>query len=264
MRIKKSKKYYKNKFDELFNSGTPIIDQVTGEELILQEGETFRQCYADTPKRNTFPKQWFVSKQGNLISVVGNKLIWVHKIPREKGSQYTYKYCLHTGEERVTKNVQLHNLVGLVFGSESFGKATELLNDKGVYAFGVCNPKEDVVQGHHIDGDPTNSNPNNIKFLTDKTHTLFNSGPGIEATEEKQFRFMQRFGKLMETENPDTITVYFPGQTYNKKRDKWESDKSNDIHSTRKILVTQNFIRDLQSMINFITEDLKKENQENE
>ena len=250
----KTKEYYYDKFQELFDSGLPIIDGVTNEKFEAKEGEVFRQCYADIPERRTFPKYWFVSNYGNLISVKEKKLVWVHKIPREDLRHYTYKYFITIGEEKVIKNIQLHNLVGLVFGSESFGKATELLKEKGVYAYGVKNSKEDRTQGHHIDGDSTNNKPENIKFVTDKVHSLLDSVPSIEATEEKQNNFIEKFGNLMKEENPNAITILLPGQTF--KNGEWVVDKSSDITSTRKIYVTENFIRELQSMIQFMYEDM--------
>lgn len=244
----KSKEYYKEKFDELFDSGLPIIDYVTEEEFEASDGEIFEQCYADTPERRTFPKFWFVSNYGNLISVGEKRLVWVHKIPRNDNKRFSYKYMIKDNEDkRVVKNIELHNLVGLVFGSESFGRATELIKEKGVQAFGVNNLEELKAQGHHIDGECGNNEPENIKFVTDKVHTLFDSIPDIDSKEEDEFKFMKKFGKLMSEENPNAITILLPGQTF--KNGKWHSDKSVDIFSTKQITLSANAYRELMSLI---------------
>ena len=259
----KTKDYYYDKFQELFNSGLPIIDGVTDEVFEAAEGEIFNQCYADTPERNTFPYYWFVSNYANLISVGENKLMWVHKNQRENSGKFSYKYTIPTGKDTsMTKNIEGHNLAWLVHGAEAYGLAEQKIKDEGVFAFGIRTGEGLNVQGHHIDGNDTNNVPANGKFVTARVHTLFDSIPKPDATAEEQYKFMEKFGKIAKTENPNSITILFPGHTF--KNGEWVIDKSNDITSTKEIYVTENFIRELQSMIKFMYEDMVKGEATNE
>lgn len=250
----KAKEYFE-KFTQLLNSGVPIINETTNEQFILMDDEEFKQCWADTPERKTFPKYWFVSNKGNLLSVYGDKIIWLHKNPRNKDEKGSYKYLIKTEEQQgKIKSIETHNLTGLVFNSESFGLAEELLKTKGVYAFGVKNKGSDTVQGHHKDGNHENNNPNNIKFVTDKVHILLDSVPSPDAGAEEYLEFMQKFGEIAEKENPNDFTVLFPGQSYNTKTKQWNETKDCDIVATKEIAVTQNFINELNEILKLVLE----------
>lgn len=250
-----SKEYYYDKFNELFNSGDPIMDNTTKETFDAAEGEIFKQCYADTPERRTFPVYWFVSNRGNLISVRDDKLVLIHKNKRPTSGKYSYKYVISEDtDESVLKNIELHNLVGLVFGSDSYGMAAQKIKDDGVYAFGVRSKEGTNIQGHHRDGNDTNNDPSNIEFMTDRVHTLFDSVPKPEAPEQDVLAFMKKFGDVASAECPDAITVYLPGQTYNAKTGRWETDKSNDIVATKSITVTDDFVKELETIVKLIYE----------
>lgn len=251
------KKYYYDKFRELFNSGDPIIDNTNGAVFEATEGEVFLQCYEDAPERNTFPMYWFVSNRGNLISVKEDKLIWVHPNRRAKSQRYSYKYVIvddDNPDKATIKNIELHNLVGLVFESGAYGTAAQKIKEEGVYAFGVRSQEGTCAQGHHKDGNNTNNDPNNIKFVSARVHTLFDSVPKPDAPEQDVLAFMKKFGDVASAECPDAITVYLPGQTYNTKTGRWETDKSNDIVATKSITVTDDFVKELETIVKFIYE----------
>ena len=253
----KTKEYYYDKFIEHFNEGTPIVDSVTGEIYDKPDEEEFIQCYSDTPERRTFPKYWFVSKQGNLLNVCEDKLILVHKIPRVDSGKYSYKYAIPVGEDgSVTKNIEGHNLVGLVFGSEAFGVAAQKLKEEGVQSFGVRSQEGTNNQGHHVDGDDTNNDPSNIKFVTDRVHSMFDGIPKPGSSDKKELAFMYRFREIAKLENPDGITVLLPDQTLDPQTGKWMVGKGVDIVGTTKIRVSESFLRELETIINFLTEDL--------
>lgn len=252
----KSKEYYYDKFNELYNSGEPIIDNTTHEIFEAAEGEIFKQCYKDTVERKTFPKHWFVSNLGNLIAVCENKLILIHKNQRLTSGKYSYKYLISDGEdESVRKNIEAHNLTWLVFGSDSYGLAEQKIKSEGVYSFGVRTKEGLNVQGHHINGIDTDNRPENGKFLTARVHGMFDTVPKPDAPEKEQYKFMEKFRKIAEAEEPNKITILFPGHTLDPKNGEWIIDKSNDIISTKKIIVTENFIRELQTLINFMFEE---------
>lgn len=252
----KSKDYYYDKFNELVNSGTPIIDNTTQEIFEAAEGETFRQCYEDTPQRRTFPKHWFVSNRGNLISVCENKLVLIHKNPRPNSGKFSYKYMITNGEDASTlKNIELHNLVGLVFESDSYGLAGQKIEEEGVQAFGVRTQEGLHAQGHHLDGDDSNNDPGNIKFVTARVHSMFDGVPKPDAPADKQYEFMEKLGDICEAESPGEITILFPGHTMDPETGKWVVDKSNNIISTKSVRVTEHFMRELSSMIKFLLEE---------
>lgn len=249
----KAEKYFE-KFTQLLNSGVPIINETTSEQFALEDGEVFKQCWADTTERKTFPKYWFISNKGNLLSVYREKILWLHKNPRVEDGEGCYKYFIKTGKhEKVIKNIEIHNLVGLVFDSESFGLAEQKLKKEGVYAFGVNNKEVENVQGHHLDGNHENNNPTNIKFLTDKVHILLDSIPSPEANGDEEIKFMEKFSEIARKENPNGISIILPRYSYNIDTKQWNI--TSDIKSTKKIIVTKNFVNQLISIIKFLTEN---------
>ena len=265
MKKSKSKEYYENKFNELVNSGKPIIDNTTHEIFEASENEEFRQCYEDTPERKTFPKYWFVSNMGNLISVCENKLVLLHKNQRGNSDKCCYKYMIRNENGNSTlKNIEVHNLVGLVFGAECYGLAAQKLQDDGVYSFGVRTKDGTNVQGHHKDGEHANNDPGNIKFLTSRVHSLFDSVPKPEATAKKHFEFMKKFGEIAEEECPNGFTILLSEETLNRETGEWISGKRQDIESTKQVVVTENFLREMNVIMNLIYEKMAKEKAENE
>ena len=82
--------YYYNEFIELFNSGAEIRTKDKKTIFQPEDKEEFKQCWADTPERNTFPKQWFVS-ENHLLSILKKRLILIRKNTRD-GEDAFYIY----------------------------------------------------------------------------------------------------------------------------------------------------------------------------
>lgn len=152
---------------------------------------------------------WFVSSEGDVISVYKDKPLWLLK-DCDNGR---YSYHFNIGKDTINnKNIELHNLIGLVFGSYRFGKAKELLDQFGIYAFGVLDNKKVAVNGHHIDCNKSNNRADNIEFLTSYAHNLLESAPDFgSASEEDINNYMDTVKKLVKRETPDKNTVIYSG-----------------------------------------------------
>jgi hypothetical protein len=226
---------YEELFIEIYNSGEDILNYTTKEIFAAEDGEEFRQCWADTPTRRDFPKYWFVSRKGNLLSVKTDKIQWLHKNKREKSNKISYKFMVQTEDGTKIKNIEAHNLVGLVWESESFGVATKQLKEKGLDAIGINNPEEPVVQGHHLNSDDTDNRPENIKFITDRVHVLLGKAPKRDAAAAKHFEYMDELAAVMKQENPDGITVVLDGGVYDKRTGVWSDTGDKDIFSVKNL-----------------------------
>ena len=224
-------------FKELYDSGEKIIDNTTKEVFEAKPDEMFRQCWADTPERRIFPKYWFISNFGNLLSVKKYKIQWIHKNKREKSNKISYKFLAEREDEEgiVRCNVEEHDLVGLVWGSEAFGLAGELLKEKGLGAIGVNSKIKISVQGHHINQDDTDNSPENVKFVTDKVHIMLENAPKHDDSEERHMEYMGDLGKLMSKENPHSMTIVFSGEVFDMKTGTWRDDGDIDVFATKKI-----------------------------
>lgn len=245
---------YKELFKELYNSGEPIINNTTQEVFESDPDEVFRQCWADTVQRCKFPPFWFVSNKGNLLSVKKDKIRWLNKNRRENSNKISYKFMVDRKDDEGTqiRNVEEHNLVGIVFESESFGKATQLLEEKGIDSIGVNSSSETHVQGHHISQDDTDNRPTNVKFVTDTVHTLITNAPKYNAPEEKQMAFMKELGEIATEENPNQMTVFMDGSVYDLRTGEWRTDGDVDIFATKKIVLSKTAAKQLLSIIQFL------------
>lgn len=245
-----SAKEYLELFIELYNNGEPIEDNTTKEVFEAQEGEEFRQCWADTPERRLFPKYWFVSLIGNLLSVKPDRIQWIHKNKRDKSNKISYKFMADKGDGEGAKlhNVEEHNLVALVWGAERFGRAEKLIEDKGMEAFGINSKTEVNVQGHHKNRNDKDNSVENIKVVTNQVHVAIENAPKHDAPEGKHFEYMKDLGKLMTEENPNSMTVVLTGEAYNLKTGEWvESDI--DVFATNKITLSPTAYMQISSAI---------------
>ena len=214
----KDVRYYMSKMVELANKYGVNITNDDGDVLIPAEDEVFRPCWADTPERRDLPKYWFLSNHGNLVAVTEHKITVRELNEREDGS-YFINFKIRTGDEIHTKNVQFHNLMALVWGSERFGRVDDLLAEKGLYAFGGNNKDMPVVQGHHINANKKDNSPDNIQLLVDDTHMLMRKVPKPDAAEVKTESFLKEFSAEMAADSPNRISVIMTGQTV--KDGKW-------------------------------------------
>ena len=248
--MKESKKY-RDLFNKIYNNGAEIIDQTTGAVFEPTEGEIFKQCWADTIERRNFPKYWFISDLGNLLSIKEepDRIQWLHKNKRANSNKISYKFFIQTENGSQLRNVEEHNLVALVHGSGRFGLADALLEEKGLDAFGVNSSTETNVQGHHINGNDADNRPENIKLVTDDIHVLLGSAPKFNDADKKHFSYMKKMGKVMNRENPNAITVLFTGETMDLKTGTWKNDGEIDVISTDRIALSKESVQFLKELL---------------
>lgn len=211
---KYSPEEYKEIFKQILADGVPIYqyDQAgnRGKQLIIREDEIFLQCYdPEDETRKNFPPCWFISEHGDVINVSDpKKPEWKRKYWKKESKSYIYNFPITLDDGRIMyRNIPEHNLRGLVFGSYRFGKAQTMLDKEGLSSFGIRRKAQPAVNGHHIDENKKNNNHDNIEFVSTEVHTLMDQIPKIDADDETEIKFMQQFSKLMDSENPDGVTV---------------------------------------------------------
>lgn len=216
---------YAQMFQEYISEGKEILNRSKTESLLLEDGEIFVQCYADTPARRLFPPYWFVSDTGNLVSMKTGKPVWIKQNERESGSKfYMFGIKDEYGNHVQYKNVEVHNLVALVHGSDVFGQAEALLKEDGLQAFGVKSKVAPKAQGHHKDGDHSNNRPENIQILTSDMHTVLEKAPLPAASDKKVFDYLRELSDQLQIEAPNKPVIVFDGYTYNKKNGEYKKN----------------------------------------
>lgn len=220
---------YKTVLDKWLESGRGIYTD-KGDELILKDGEYFEQCFSpDIPGRNELYPFWFISNRGNLVSAYGNKVTWLPMIPHDKDNEsdrMCYKW-LHP-VTKVNKNIQVHNLMALVFNpGASFGRAKEDIKLFGTYAFGVGYGF--WLNGHHRyrynDYPDKVFDPKNIQFLRGYVHdalrdarkilTKIHANSGNPENEENMNGLLIRIARMLDVEAPGMIVLTCSGELYN-------------------------------------------------
>lgn len=198
----------KQRLDEHLASKQPIQNKSRSAELILHDDEVFEPCYAETIERKSFPKYWFLSNYLNVVSLATSRPVWIKTNYRKDGSAY-YKYV--DSETGQTRNIEAHNLVALVFGSNAFGKANELLKQDGVNAFGVKQKGTLKVNGHHRNLNHADNDPDNIQLLTTTAHDLLHAMPGMDCSDEESFAYMKRLSAFASQECPNQAFILLGG-----------------------------------------------------
>ena len=143
--------------DEWLESGRPIYTwkEVGRQELDLKDGEYFVPCFdPDEPGRNELPIFWFYSNHDNLVSVYTErtpekkkKIIWLPPKMDGQDPRGVQKWQ-HPVTGRM-KTIKAYSLGSLVMnGGNTFGKAAELLELFGTYAYGRKGDPWNL-QGHH-------------------------------------------------------------------------------------------------------------------
>lgn len=231
-------------FEEYMSQGLPVYNSL-GEELILQDGEEFRQCYDENdPVRNVLPTSWFVSDQGNVISVYRGKPEWLLRDKADKARD-TYHFCLN---DKI-KIISSYALVGLTFGSEKFGTAKKLLDEQTVYCFGNYGDEENV-QTHHVrnkkDYPEQINDPENLEFMTVRAHRLCHEIPADDAPMQEKQKFMHKFTEVCSKECPNGVVIAF--------RDK---DGSCRLAQVSNLTFTENGWKSLQTYISNIKKSLE-------
>lgn len=199
---------YVEMFKQIMLSNMPIYDR-DGKQLFIKEDETFKQCYkADDSVRKSLPKSWFISEYGTVIDIIDpTKPKWKKKYRKENSKSYCYKYPYEIENGHITyKNIELHNLAAIVWGSYRFGRAKRLLEEKGVQAFGIKRKGIIAVNGHHKDGNKENNHYTNTEMVSTPVHTHLDRAPKTD-DEEQNIKFLVETSALMDEENPDGATV---------------------------------------------------------
>ena len=199
-------KIYKLKFDTSVVGGMWIYTQDEDKEkreyIIINLFDTWKQCYPlergakklySYKARKKLPPYWFVNDKGDLISVRGSRPILLkkdHQVNNPKGYGYHYDR---------NRNIEAHNLVGLVFGAKTYGNAEKLIKKHGLDAFGN---RPGQVNGHHQDGNKENNTPDNIIFVTVEVHRMTHRINEDNMTER---------GEVAAVEEPRSITMVLEG-----------------------------------------------------
>lgn len=250
MKQDRNEKYYADLFKAALEEDRPVYSTSNPDKrLVIADGERFRQCWTDTPTRKTFPKYWFISDRCNLISMESGEPKWIEGYKKNKTGK-CYKYIIYDGDTMQKKNIEAHNLVALVFESEVYGRASELLEQNGVFSFGTKSKEKLSNTGHHVDSCRSNNTPNNIQIITNAVHTLIDRIPNPNGTGEQEIEFMQELGELAAKEEPNKITVLFTGYTYDPKENNWYKDGEKSIHAVNKITLSPYAANQLISILN--------------
>ncbi len=173
-----------------------------GEEYVeLRQGERFRQCYKpDTPVLEELPEYWFVSRYGTVLTFETGKIKCLRNSPQVCKSYPKITY-LDRSDNTKKHCIRVHDLVALVYGSDVFGKANELLQEKGKSAFG-SNADPDNVQGHHIADKENIYDPNNVQLMRSGLHRAIELC--CKATDEDIDKQAQRAQIMMHELEKDT------------------------------------------------------------
>ena len=180
------------------------------QSIDLTKSKEWKQAYQEGDAyRSSLPMYWFVSDQGDVISFgrTSNRAQVLKK-------DYWEGYVRYHIDNKI---VRVHNLVGIIYGSEQYGKAKEYLKEEGIYAFGNKGYKE-KVNGHHIREQEDNT-ADNVEMVSTRVHTLLESEPGRREfyNDKDNIEFMQNLGHLCSEEEPYNISVFDPGMKVNKK-----------------------------------------------
>lgn len=246
-------KDYLEIFEMEINSKEYVYTQDKTEKVRIADF-TWKPCYKKEHYiRKIFPKYWFISNKGHVISVYKGKAYLLKK-DLDNG-RYSYHFRIYDDDGRyVIKNIELHNLLLLVHDGYFFGKAKEILKERGLYAFGVREKNKVNLQGHHIKG--KDNDINNTEGLTTNVHETIQKAPN-ELTDDVVGDFVQELGTVVADEEPNEICILETGQIVNKNTlEIIEDDTSRSIYATDDIKMSNNAIKQIQryNTINIATD----------
>lgn len=164
-----SPEYYCERFLQVMRENIPIVDgNEKGKYFVPEDGEEFVQVYQkDKPETHLYPKFWFASNKGNVISVSRKKPKRLKK-NKDNGEYYSYGISIEGNGKVTYKKAYLHVLVGILFDSYRYGDCDQKLKEKGIYATGLIYD-EGVVNYHHT-YNASNNNPLAGEFLPSEIH----------------------------------------------------------------------------------------------
>lgn len=239
---------YRKIFEMAIDSNIEIRTQDGKDQLVIADNEKWSPCYKQgDKKREQLPKYWFISDKGNLVSCQSGKAMLLKK--DNDNGRYSYHFHITIDDNTVTKNIECHNLVWLVFGGLSYGKAEELLEEQGIFAFGRKNSEEIKLNGHHV-GDKEDNSPDNVELVTTPAHIIIDKVPK-NSDSNKVNDFLMEFGKMAVAEEPSKISILLTGQKLNKDTLEIESDNGfRCLYGTDKVTLSKKAIYQLLTMQN--------------
>lgn len=191
---------------------------------IITDAEKYRQCYKLGSKvREQLPKYWFVSKEGFLVSVNGQKAKWIK--PNLTSGRPQFKVSYHGKLYPITT----YDLVGLVWDSYVSPDAEKALDKYGLKVIGRSikprrKGKKDKnstlqhvlkVQGHHkgnsyihkndLESYVANNNPEQLQFITNREHITLHALSGSWNEDKGKF-----FREDMVNVPDESPKVYMP------------------------------------------------------
>lgn len=210
-------KDYKNRFDKLIKSKGKVYDRRVKRYIPIPYEEKWVQCYdKDDPVRSEYPKYIFVSDEGNLVSTENKNKPILLKPSFTSNNRESYGFSVKTGYknkkgQKSRKKSQISYIwVAVCFGSETFGKADEIMKAEGLKAFSSRKLNIHHIEGYDLDkGRAYNNNPETLEILTVNIHKLFDKIPDQGSSEEEEINFMLEMSKRV-SEETDKPTILIP------------------------------------------------------
>ncbi len=236
---------YREIFINEMNTGRTIYSEDGQISYEPSDDEKWGQCYSeDDTARRQLPIYWFLSTNGNLISVYNSKARLLKKnIIKNSYATYAFTFKSRNGDLK-TKTITEHTLLRIVFGGQAYGRAEDILNEKRMDAFNNTNASG-TLNCHHIDRNSQNNNLDNLELLTTDTHRMIHKVPKTNALVD-QMKFMEEFQAVAEDEEPNKISVIFTGQTLDKTNHEIIGDDgTREIHATDSITLSGKSMKQL-------------------
>lgn len=253
---KKTFEKYLEIFEMEINSNEFIFTQDKKEKINISEIKNWKPCYKKGDKiRELLPQFWFISDKADIISVAKGKAYLLKKDDSDGKGRYSYHFYIHNADDTYSmKNIEAHNLLVLVYGGLTYGKADKLLEDRGLYAMGVKDRNKLNVQGHHIKN--KDNSIDNVELLSTKAHDIVHKIPK-EVIDDTCISFMNELGTLATDEEPNKISVLRTGQQVDKNTlEIIEDDTSRLLYATDDVKMSNNAIKQIQryNIINIATD----------
>ncbi len=197
------------------------IQNEKGKNFVLKPKETWKQCYANEPGRDQFPRYLFATSSKRVLSVMGkDRVKWLTPSGIGKNSTRLGYIISHNGKK---KFLPYYDLMALVFGeevgAEVYGEAKKALEEFGYDALGM---DEGDVNGHHVDGyDEKEAKKfkrfrEKIEFVSLPVHKLLHGAPSLEHDDKKkEIEYMKDFSKTVSKEEPDSNSIMIITETKN-------------------------------------------------
>lgn len=232
---------YRKIFEEFINNNQLLMSLNHENTIEIKENVKWKQCYDPEDRtRKQLPQHWFVSEDGDLGGVQCNgEKVYMIQPDWSTGYKKYHMPAFKTDGTGTTKVIAALNLVGLVFGSYRYGSADRMIEENGLRAFSVKKQGVEGVNGHHIDADRLNNQPDNAEFVSTDMHILIDRFPKAGSSEEKRLRYLKEFGEQASKEEPDQITVLLSGQRYDRNGEFIEDTGEQWIYSTDSLKTTK-------------------------